>query len=316
MDVKRDVFQRLDMVAKKGAILATNTSYLNVDEIAAATKRPADVLGMHFFAPANIMRLLEVVRTDDTAPDVLATIMKLIKRINKVGVLSGVCHGFIANRMFEGYVREALLLLLEGASPMAVDKAMYDFGMPMGPIAVIDMAGLDISYMMRKAMPADRFDPHAYKVPNRLVEMERKGQKTGGGFYNYLPGSRAPLCETLVDDIIAEEAERAGIIRREISDDEIVARCIYPLINEGAKILDEGIAARPGDIDVVWMNGYAFPPYRGGPMHYADNVGLGRVLKTIKGFQRQFGDRWWKPADLLVKLASQGQSFSEWKANS
>jgi 3-hydroxyacyl-CoA dehydrogenase len=314
MEIKKEVFSKLDTVAKAGAILATNTSYLNVDEIAAATSRPGDVLGMHFFSPANIMRLLEVVRTENTAPEVLASVMKLIKRIKKVGVLSGVCHGFIGNRMFEGYVREALLLLLEGASPRAVDKAIYDFGMPMGPISVIDLAGIDIGYMIRKALPADRFDPHAYRVPNRLVEMGRKGQKTGAGFYNYESGNRAPIDEPLVDGIINEEAAAAGIKRRQISNEEIVARCIYPLINEGARILEEGIAARASDIDVVWMNGYGFPPYRGGPMHYADNIGLGAVLKTIEGFKKQYGDRWWAPAALLVKLASDGQTFGEWKA--
>lgn len=310
MDVKKEVFKKLDAAAKPGAILATNTSYLNVDEIAAQTGRPEDVLGLHFFSPANVMRLLEIVRAEKTAPEVLLTCVKMAKMIRKVGVVAGVCHGFIGNRMLEGYGREAGLLVLEGASPQQVDKAMFDFGMPMGPLAMGDMAGLDIGYMLRSAFPADRFHPHAYNVGNRLVEMDRKGQKTGAGWYKYEEGSRAPVPDPAVDAIILEEAEKAGIERRsDITAEEIVQRCLYPLINEGALILEEGIALRPGDIDIVYIYGYGFPPYRGGPMHYADQVGLENIRDALLKFQEQGGERWWKPAPLLERLAGEGKGF-------
>ena len=311
MEVKKDVFTKLDAVAKKGAILATNTSYLNINEIAAMTRRPQDVLGLHFFSPANIMRLLEIVNADKTAPDALLTVVKLAKKIKKVGVVAGVCHGFIGNRMLEGYGRESGLLMLEGASPQQIDAAIYNFGMPMGPLAMGDLAGIDIGYMLRSQFPADRFHPHAYRVSNRMVEAGRKGQKTGMGYYKYIEGNRTPQPDPEVDAIIIEEAALAGIERRsDISDEEIVARCIYPIINEGALILEEGFAARPSDIDVVWMNGYGFPPYRGGPMHYADHVGLETILTSIKGFADKFGERWWKPAPLLEKLVAEGKNFS------
>jgi len=310
MDVKKQVFTKLDAVAKAGAILATNTSYLNIDEIAAMTRRPQDVLGLHFFSPANVMKLLEIVRAGKTAPDALYTAMKMSKRIKKVGVIAGVCHGFIGNRMLEGYGREAGLLMLEGASPAQIDKALYEFGMPMGPLAMGDLAGIDIGYMLRQQFPADRFDDNAYRVANRLVEMGRKGQKTGAGYYTY--EGRTPTPDDLVTKIIAEEAERAGIAQRsDITDDEIVTRCIYPLINEGALIVEEGIAYRPSDVDVVYMNGYGFPSYRGGPMFYADHIGLNKVLATIEGFQDRFGPRWWTPAPLLEKLAKSGGSFND-----
>lgn len=311
MDVKKDVFTKLDAVAKKGAILATNTSYLDIDAIAAMTKRPEDVLGLHFFSPANIMRLLEIVNASKTAPDALLTVVKLAKKIKKVGVVAGVCHGFIGNRMLEGYGREAGLLMLEGASPQQIDNAIFNFGMPMGPLAMGDMAGIDIGYMLRQQFPADRFDEHAYRVPNRMVEAGRKGQKTGKGYYLYEAGNRTPQPDPEVEAIIIDEAEKAGISRRsDITDEEIVARCIYPLINEGAYILEEGFAARPSDIDVVWMNGYGFPPYHGGPMFYADHVGLENVLKTLEGFAEKFGDRWWTPAPLIKKLVAEGKNFS------
>jgi 3-hydroxyacyl-CoA dehydrogenase len=310
MDVKKEVFRKLGEVAKPGAILATNTSYLNVDEIAAETGRPEDVLGLHFFSPANVMRLLEIVRAEKTAPDVLLTCVKMAKAIKKVGVVAGVCHGFIGNRMLEGYGREAGLLVLEGATPSQVDQAMFDFGMPMGPLAMGDMAGLDIGYMLRSAFPADRFHPYAYNVGNRLVEMDRKGQKTGAGWYKYVEGSRKPTPDPLVDAIILEEAEKAGIERRsDITAEEIVQRCLYPLINEGALILEEGIALRPGDIDVVYIYGYGFPPYRGGPMHYADHVGLGKIHDALLKFSERGGTRWWKPAPLLERLANEGKGF-------
>ena len=311
MEVKKEVFRKLDAVAKPGTILATNTSYLNVDEIAAETGRPEDVLGLHFFSPANVMRLLEIVRAEKTAPEVLLTCIKMAKMIGKVGVVAGVCHGFIGNRMLEGYGREAGLLVLEGATPAEVDKALFDFGMPMGPLAMGDMAGLDIGHMLRSAFPADRFHPHAYNVGNRLVEMDRKGQKTGAGWYKYEEGSRAPIPDPAVDKIILEEAEKAGIARRsDITAEEIVQRCLYPLINEGALILEEGISLRPGDIDIVYIYGYGFPPYRGGPMHYADQVGLENIRDALLKFSERGGTRWWKPAPLLERLANEGKGFA------
>ena len=311
MEIKLEVFKNLDAVAKPGAILATNTSYLNIDEIAAATGRPEDVLGMHFFSPANVMRLLEIVRAEKTAPEVLATVLRLSRAIRKVGVVAGVCHGFIGNRMLEGYGREAGLLILEGAAPAQVDKAIYDFGYPMGPFAMMDLAGMDIGYMLRQSFGAERFDPHAYRVANRLVEMGRKGQKTGAGIYRYEPGNRAPIPDPEVDTIIAEEAEKAGIARRTITDEEIVERCVYPLINEGARILEEGIAYRAGDIDIVYIYGYGFPPYRGGPMHYGDHVGLANVREAILKHADRVGPRWWQPAPLLTRLADEGKGFGE-----
>jgi 3-hydroxyacyl-CoA dehydrogenase len=311
MDVKKQVFTKLDAVAKKGAILATNTSYLDINAIADMTNRPQDVLGLHFFSPANIMRLLEIVNAAKTAPDALLSVVKLAKKIKKVGVVAGVCHGFIGNRMLEGYGREAGLLMLEGASPQQIDAAIFNWGMPMGPLAMGDMAGIDIGYMLRQQFDADRFDQNAYRVPNRMVEAGRKGQKTGKGYYFYEAGNRTPQPDPEVEAIIIEEAAKAGIERRtNISDEEIVARCIYPLINEGAYILEEGFAARPSDIDVVWMNGYGFPPYRGGPMFYADQLGLENVLKTLEDFAEKFGDRWWKPAPLIKQLVAEGKNFS------
>ncbi len=309
MEVKKQVFETLDKVVKPGAILATNTSYLDVNEIAAATKRPQDVIGLHFFSPANIMKLLEIVRGDKTAPDVLSTATALAKRIGKVGVVSGVCFGFIGNRMLQGYAREAGLMLLEGAAPQQIDQALYDFGMPMGPIAVTDMAGIDIGYMIRQALDPSQYDVNAFAVHDRLVEMGRKGQKTGAGFYRYETGNRAPIPDPEVDAIIGQESQARGVKQRSISDAEIVERCIFALVNIGAQILDEGIAYRPGDIDVVYANGYGFPRYRGGPMHYADFVGLAKTHEIICSLREQHGDRWWSPAPLIEKLARQGGSF-------
>ncbi len=309
MEVKKQVFETLDDVVKPGAILATNTSYLDVNEIAAATKRPEDVVGLHFFSPANVMKLLEIVRGDKTAPDVLSTVSALAKRIGKVGVVAGVCFGFIGNRMLQGYAREAGLMLLEGASPGQIDQALYDFGMPMGPIAVTDMAGIDIGTMIRQALDPSAYDANAFAVHDRLVEMGRKGQKTGAGFYRYEVGNRTPIPDLAVDAIIGQEAEARGIARRSISDDEIVQRCIFALVNIGAQILEEGIAYRSGDIDVVYVNGYGFPRYRGGPMHYADHVGLAKTFEIICALRDQHGGRWWTPAPLIERLAKQGGSF-------
>lgn len=311
MDVKKSVFRELDRVAKKGAILATNTSYLDVDEIAASTSRPADVLGLHFFSPAHIMKLLEIVRGRETALDVLATALAFGKAIRKVAVVARVCYGFIGNRMLEGYIREAGLLMLEGAKPEQIDAAIRAFGYPMGPLQVLDLAGLDIGHMLRSQFPADRFDPHAYRVISRLVEQGRKGQKTGAGIYRYEKGNRAPIADPLTARIISEEAEKAGIKQRTITDDEIVERCMLPLINEGARILEEGVAVRASDIDVVYLYGYGFPRWRGGPMFYANQLGLKHVRERILHYQAQQGPRWWTPAPLIEKLAKEGKGFDD-----
>ncbi len=311
LGLKKEVFAKLDAVCKAGAILATNTSTLDVDEIAATTSRPADVIGLHFFSPANVMRLLEVVRGAATAKDVLATCMKMAKAIGKVGVVSGVCFGFIGNRMLEGYLREAGLMLLEGASPAEVDAAMYGFGFPMGPFAMSDLAGLDVGYRVRKERGIEPGSEPSSVVADRLVEGGRHGQKTGAGFYRYEEGSRAPVPDPEVVRIIEEEAARLGIARRELGEEEIVTRCVYPLVNEGARILEEGIAIRPSDIDVVWINGYGFPPYRGGPMYYADQEGLKKVYDAIRAFRERHGEHW-EPAPLLGKLAEEGDTFLGW----
>jgi 3-hydroxyacyl-CoA dehydrogenase len=312
-ELKKDIFVRLDEACKPGAILATNTSYQDVDAIAAVTSRPEDVLGMHFFSPAHIMKLLEVVRAEKTADDVLATVMKLSKRIRKVAVVSGVCYGFIGNRMLQGYFREAQLCLIEGGSPESIDGAMEDFGMAMGPISVGDLAGLDVGYKARQALPeSERGDPAASRVPDALVEMGRLGQKSGQGFYNYDPETRKKSSAPEVQSIIEREANALGIERREVDSDEIVDRIMFALVNEGIQILAEGIAQRPGDIDVVYIYGYGFPAWRGGPMHYADAVGLDKVLARIMEFQERFGADNWSPAPLLEKLVEQGRSLAEW----
>jgi len=309
LDVKREVFARLGATAKRGAILATNTSYQDIDAIAAATDRPGDVLGLHFFSPANIMKLLEVVRADATADDVLATALGFAKRIRKVPVVAGVCYGFIGNRMLQGYQREAGLLLLEGASPEQIDGAIYDFGFPMGPLQMGDLAGLDVGYLARQKADPASLDPNAYRVHDRLVEAGRKGQKTGAGFYRYDGRKGEP--DPAVTPIIEEEADKAGITRREISETEIVERCMLPLVDEGARVLEEGIAIRSGDIDVVWLYGYGFPRWRGGPMFYADSLGLGYAVEWIEHYRSIHGDRWWSPAPLLAQLAGEGRSFAE-----
>ena len=313
MSIKEDVFRNLDKVCKSGAVLASNTSYLNVDHIAAQTKRPADVVGLHFFSPANVMRLLEVVRGRETAKDVVATAMKIAKSIRKVGVLSGVCYGFIGNRMLEGYGREAGLLLLEGATPSQVDRALYDFGMPMGPMAMGDLAGLDVGYKVRRERTDLPGDDRYAVIADRLVEQGRLGQKTSSGYYRYEEGSRQTIPDEAVHQLIRTEAARLGIVRREISDQEIVERCIYPLINTGARILEEGIALRSVDIDIVWINGYGFPPYRGGPMYFADRIGVGTVYEKIIEFGETLGNEYgyWEPATLLKRLAEKGGSFGE-----
>ncbi len=311
LDLKKEIFAKLDETCKAGAILATNTSYQDVDAIAAATARPEDVVGTHFFSPANVMKLLEVVRGAKTADDVLATVMLTGKRIGKVCALSGVCYGFIGNRMLTGYGREAQLLLLEGCTPQQVDSTLEKFGMAMGPVAMGDLAGLDVGYKARQSRKAEGDDPRPYAVSTRLVESGRFGQKTGAGYYRYDSETRARVSDPEVEVMIREEAEKFGIERREISEAEIIARCIYPLVNEGAKILEEGIAQRASDIDVVYVFGYAFPVAKGGPMFYADQVGLKSVYDKILEFRNRHGEQNWEPANLLKQLAENGGSFAD-----
>jgi 3-hydroxyacyl-CoA dehydrogenase len=303
MEIKKEVFGRLDAIAKPGAILATNTSYLDVDQIAAMTKRPEDVIGMHFFSPANVMRLLEVVRGEKTAKDVIATAMSLAKAIGKVGVLVGVCHGFVGNRMLAQRQREANKLILEGAMPWDVDRVLYDFGLPMGPFAMSDLAGLDIGWSRETSKG---------ETPREILcEMDRRGQKTGAGFYDY-DENRVAKPSPVTEKIILDLAAKKGINRRQISDEEILQRCIYPMINEGAKILEEGKAIRASDIDIVWINGYGWPVYRGGPMFYGDTVGLAEVLRVMKEFEGRHGADF-KPSALLEKLAAEGKGFKDLK---
>jgi 3-hydroxyacyl-CoA dehydrogenase len=319
MDVKKQVFARLDAVCKAGAILASNTSTLDVDEIAASTARPADVLGLHFFSPANVMRLLEVVRGEKTAPDALVTCMDMAKRIRKIGVVSGVCYGFIGNRMLEGYTRESAFMLLEGAKAEHVDQVIHGFGLPMGPHAMMDMAGQDVGAKIRaerRAAGTLPDDPRYGLVGDRLAAMGRHGQKSSAGVYRYEPGSRTPIPDPEVEAMIAAEAARLGVEPRAIDEEEILARCLYPLINTGARILQEGIALRPSDIDIVWINGYGFPPYRGGPMFYADAIGLDRVHSTLLDLGRRLGNEhgYWTPAPLLIELAESGSTFAQWNS--
>jgi 3-hydroxyacyl-CoA dehydrogenase len=310
MGVKEAVFRQLDATAKAGAILATNTSTLDVNHIAAITKRPQDVVGMHFFSPANVMKLLEVVRGEKTAKDVLATVMDIAKKIRKTAVVSGVCDGFIGNRMLRYYGGQANALVEEGASPQQVDRAMEKFGMIMGPFRVADLAGNDIGWAVRKRHYAE--DPKARRVviPDKLCELGRFGQKTGAGWYRYEPGKRDPIPDPVVDQVIADGRKTLGITARKISDAEIVERCVFALVNEGARILEEGIAARASDIDMVYLTGYGFPLFRGGPMLYADSVGLIAVERAMKRYHAQTGDAFWEPAALLVKLAADGKTFN------
>ncbi len=311
-DIKKEVFAKLDAACKPGAILATNTSYQNVDDIAAATKRPQDVVGMHFFSPANVMRLLEVVRGAKTADDVLATAMQIGKKIGKVGVVSRVCYGFIGNRMLTGYGRQAHMLLLDGATPTQVDAAAEEFGMAMGPLAMSDLAGLDVGYKARQARKDLPDDPRTHGIASALVEAGRLGQKSGAGYYKYDPQTRARQSDPEVETLIVQQSEKLGIQRREISKDEIVARLFFPLINEGALILEEGIAQRPSDIDIVYLYGYAFPVAKGGPMFYADQIGLKKVYDTICEYRDKGGEKYWQPAPLLEKLAKEGKTFAQW----
>jgi len=311
MDVKKTVFETLDKVCKPGAILASNTSYLNVDTIASFTKRPQDVVGLHFFSPANVMRLLEVVRGAKTAPDVLATSMALAKTIKKIAVVSGVCDGFIGNRMLARYGAAAQGLLNAGALPQQIDGALQKYGMAMGPFRMGDLAGLDIGWATRKRKAAITRQQMQPNVADKLAEAGRYGQKTGAGYYRYEAGKRDPIPDPVTEALITEYRAANGITPRKIRDDEVVERCIFALVNEGARILEEGIAARASDLDIVYLNGYGFPLHRGGPMLYADMVGLPNVVRALRRFAAEPGaDASWQPAPLLVKLADEGRNFN------
>ena len=306
MDIKKDVFGKLDKICKPGAILASNTSYLNVDEIAACTARPQDVVGMHFFSPANVMRLLEVVRGAKTAPDVLATAMDLAKKIGKIAAVAGVCHGFIGNRMLSPRQREANKLIMEGAMPWDIDRVLTDFGMPMGPFQMSDLAGLDIGWDSSKSK--------GETLRDRLCEMDRRGQKTGAGFYDY-DAQRNRNPSPIVEQMILDFAAEKGVNRRPIDDAEILERLVYPMINEGAKILAEGMAYRGSDIDIVWINGYGWPVYRGGPMFYADTVGLSHVVERLRHYQGGKAGDDFAPSQLLIDLAEKGGRLSGYAAS-
>ena len=310
MALKKEVFKELDRVCKLGAILASNTSTLSIDEIASSTSRPAFVIGTHFFSPANVMRLLEIVRGKATSREVIATCMQLSKKLGKVGVLVGNCRGFVGNRMFGPYRREAQFLVEEGAGIVAVDQALSDFGMAMGPLATGDLAGLDVGWRIRKEY-SHLQEPGIRQpfVEDRLCELGRYGQKTGAGWYKY-DEQRQATADPIVDELVRKWVAEAGIVQRQISAAEIVDRCLYALVNEGARILEEGFALRASDIDIIYLNGYGSPAYRGGPMWYADTVGIRKVYERVSEFHRQQGEIW-QPAPLLKRLAEEGKTFAE-----
>jgi len=312
MQVKKQVFEKLDQVAKSGAILASNTSTLDLNKIADFTRRPQDVIGLHFFSPANVSKLLEIVRGAKSAKDVVATSMAVSKQIKKVGVISGVCDGFIGNRMMNAYFRQMDLLLDAGALPQQIDKALEMFGFAMGPYRVSDLAGNDVLWYIRKRLYVEYPDRVFSKSPDRVCELGRFGQKTGAGWYDYKPGDRAPNPSEPVNKIVLEESAKLGLTRRKITNDEIVQRALYSMINEGARILEEGIALRASDIDVVYLTGYGFPDFRGGPLFYADTVGLPNILRSMREFARGYQPDAWTPAPLLEKLASEGKTFGSW----
>jgi 3-hydroxyacyl-CoA dehydrogenase len=314
LDLKRKIFGAVDKAAKPGAVLATNTSTLDIAEIAAATRRPEDVIGLHFFAPANVMPLLEVVRTDATAPAVIRTALDLAKSLRKTPVLARVCYGFIGNRMMEGYAREAQRMVLEGATPRQVDGALEAWGMAMGILAVFDMAGVDVGVNVHRAN-AERYppDPAYYQADFALHAAGRLGQKSSKGYYKYLPGDRTRHDDPEAIEILKDTARRLDIPQRAHSTDEILERCLYPLINEGIRILEEGVALRASDVDVVWCAGYGFPRYRGGPLFYADTVGLKTVLDGMLKYREVFGPMHWQPAPLLTRLVSEGRTLKEWE---
>jgi 3-hydroxyacyl-CoA dehydrogenase len=304
MDIKKQVFGNLDRLAKADAVLATNTSYLDVNAIAHITKRPPSVLGMHFFSPANVMRLLEIARGRETAPDVLATAIAVGRKLGKVPVVVGVCHGFVGNRMLSARGIESERLLLEGALPHEVDGALTEFGFPMGPFAMSDLAGMDVGWRNRKSLGVKAV------IADAICEKGDYGQKTGKGWYVYEAGARAGRPNPEVEALIVGTSRRLGIARRPIDKQEIVERLVYPMINEGARILEEGIAQRPGDIDVIWIYGYGFPIWRGGPMFYADTAGLGVVRDRLAALAKTSGDKRHEPAPLLARLANEGATFA------
>jgi 3-hydroxyacyl-CoA dehydrogenase len=303
IELKQKVFRELGRLARPGAVLASNTSYLDINALAAATKRPGDVLGTHFFSPANVMKLLEIVRGANTAPDTLATAVEIGRALGKVPVVVGVCDGFVGNRMLAKRSQQAERLLLEGALPQEVDKALTDFGFRMGPFAMGDLAGLDVSWRLRRAR-----GQHAL-ISDALVEAGRLGQKSGKGYYTYGDDGRTPTPDPEVEALVLAASAKTGLARRKIGPDEILERLVFPVINEGARILEEGIAARPGDIDVIWLNGYGWPANTGGPMFYADRVGLARVAERLAAYAAASGDSSLKPTPLLVKLAANNRTF-------
>jgi 3-hydroxyacyl-CoA dehydrogenase len=314
MATKMDTFRRLDAIAKPGAVLATNTSYLDVNEIAAVTRRPADVLGTHFFSPANVMRLLEVVRTDSASDRTLKTVLAVGAAIGKVCVVAGVCDGFIGNRMYRAYQRQCFYMLEDGALPYEIDAAITAFGFAMGPLAVGDLTGHDVDFLNRRREDAFRDPAERYvELADKLVEMGRLGQKTGAGFYRYGSDRRTPIRDPEIEALVVSQSQRKSIARRPIPPDEIRLRALAALANEGARILAEGIAIRSGDIDVVWINGYGFPAHRGGPMFWADAYGLDRLLSQVERFAKD-DPRTWQPAPLLVELAASGGTFGRWGA--
>ena len=310
MAVKEQVFRELGAICKPEALLATNTSTLDIDIIANASGRAPNVVGMHFFSPAHVMRLVEVVRGSASAPDSVATAIAVTQRIGKIGVTVGNCFGFAGNRMLQPYGREKESMLLEGATPEQIDRALEQFGMAMGPNAVGDLAGLDIGASARREWKHRPDDARYYRISDLLVERGRLGQKSGRGFYRYEGQDRRPLPDPEVTELIHAEARRLGVPQREIADREIVERCVFALVNEGAHILEEGVAQRAADLDVIWCNGYGFPRTRGGPMFYADTVGLRYVLESIERYGREHGERYWAAAPLLARLAREGGRFS------
>ncbi|MBI2424297.1 MAG: enoyl-CoA hydratase/isomerase family protein [Candidatus Hydrogenedentes bacterium] len=313
MEIKKQVFEKLDAICKPGCVLATNTSTLDVNEIAACTKRPESVIGLHFFSPANVMKLLEIVRGAKTSKELIATAFELSKAIKKVGVLVGVCDGFVGNRMVHPYVRESMFLVEEGAAPEQVDQALYDFGFAMGPCAMSDLAGLDVGWRIRKRQAATRpLDERYCDIADKICELGRYGQKTGAGWYRYEPGNRAPQPDPVVTELIAAVRRENSIEARSLSNEEIVERCVYALVNEGARILEEGIALRSSDIDVIYIYGYGFPVFRGGPMFYADTIGLDKVYARVCEFHKQHGGLW-APAPLLKELAEAGKRFTDYR---
>jgi 3-hydroxyacyl-CoA dehydrogenase len=311
LDLKKATFEELGRVTRPDCILASNTSTLDIDEFARASGRPAQVIGHHFFSPANVMKLLEIVRGRETSKEVIATSVKLGKRLAKVPVVVGNCFGFVANRMLAYYMREAYLLLEEGASVPQIDKVLTEFGMPVGPFGMQDIAGIDVGARIRqylRSIGQTRAEGPQSAVPDRLFEMGRYGQKTGAGWYRYEPGSRKGTPDPLIDEIATEEAARRGVNRRTLSDEEILARTMTALANEGARVLQDGFAARAGDIDVIYCYGFGFPRHRGGPMFYADTIGLPVVLARVKEYRARFGD-YWQPAPLLERLVADGRGF-------